>query len=46
MGTLQIQKKSSDKDESAIKEPESEIFSEEWEMASDDDLNSGDFEYE
>ena len=46
MGTLQIQKKSSDKAESAIKEPESEIFSEEWERASDDDLHSGEFESE
>ena len=27
-----------------LKEPKSEIFSEEWEMASDDDLQSGEFE--
>ena len=46
MGTLKMQKKSSERPEFLIKEPESEIFSEEWEMASNDDLYSGEFESE
>ena len=46
MGTLKIQKKKSDRTEFSIDEPESEIFSEEWEMASEDDLHSGEFESE
>ena len=45
-GNLKIQKKSSERPEFSIKEPESEIFSEEWEMASNDDLYSGEFESE